>query len=399
MEKNQKDLNFRTPEQINNKESKSVLFFTAANQPYEHFTPLYIFFTLYHNHNGWVEICLEDSDRFIEENRDCIKFLNEIFPNRFHLRSTNNFMNVFANSVRFIETPAKYKCDYVYIGDIDILILEKDIGEQHIKHIKTNNLPFSNIIRPNTLSDKIPKLTGLHFAPWDVQYPLPDVSDLPLLKMNDEQLLYTMMKRKGVMVPESVSYRPVHGIHVSPNRNPFGKFNDRGEKVRPGWGISAAYCQKFVEITKSREFQEFYYQLPIQARNYITLVDNIAHKNYNQFADFAQKNLAVEQSASENSEYLQKLKKRALKYRDFLLLNKKYDLALRFQLSLVSILPSDAQIWHQLAWQLIGFKKYERAIIAQKQAIKIQPNNSNFLKQLDRIRNLERNRQTETKNK
>ena len=153
------------------------------------------------------------------------------------------------------------------------MILEKDIGEQHIKHIKTNNLPFSNIIRPNTLSDKIPKLTGLHFAPWDVQYPLPDVSDLPLLNMNDEQLLYTMMKRKGVMVPESVSYRPVHGIHVSPNRNPFGKFNDRGEKVRPGWGISAAYCQKFVEITKSREFQEFYYQLPIQARNYITLVE------------------------------------------------------------------------------------------------------------------------------
>ncbi|GGA56382.1 hypothetical protein CYANOKiyG1_77240 [Okeania sp. KiyG1] len=287
-----KPRNFRTADPIN-KEPYSVLFFTAANQPYEHFAPLYIFFTLYHNHNAWVEICLEDSDRFIEENRDCIKFLNEIFPNRFHLRSTNNFTNTLPHSVRFIETPVKYKCDYVYIGDIDILILEENIGKQHIKNIKCNNLPFSNVIRSHTLSNEIPHLTGLHFARWDVQYPLPDVSDLPVLTMNDEQLLYTIMSRKGIMVPESASYRPVHGIHISPHRNPFGIFKDRGEGVRPGWGISPSFLEKFVEITKSREFQELYHKLPIQAKNYLTLMDNITHKNYYQFANFVQKHLAV----------------------------------------------------------------------------------------------------------
>lgn len=379
--------------------SKSILFFTGANVAYEHFVPLYIFFTLKNNKNAEIEICLEDYENFAITNKDCINFLEQLFPNKFLIRTTKKFSHVSPNSVRFVETPLKGKYDYVYIGDIDILILDKDIALTHIKHINTNNIPFSNVIRANTNS-KIPHLSGLHFAPWNVQYPIPDISDLPLDTMNDEQLLYTIMLRKNIMIPESANYRPVHGIHISPNRHPLGRKFKSGN-VHPGWGITNEYCKLFIEITQDDDFQRLYYKLSIKARNYLTVIDNIAHENYSNFSNFAKHHIVIEDTPqfsdrimtkTENLSYLQRLKQRSKKHRDYLLSNKMYNLALQFQYSLLSIFFDDAEIWHQLAWQLLSLKKFDRAIIAEKKALTINPDNLTFLNQLLLIYKLQNNK-------
>ncbi|NJK64482.1 MAG: hypothetical protein HC921_18935 [Synechococcaceae cyanobacterium SM2_3_1] len=131
-----------------------------------------------------------------------------------------------------------------------------------------NNLPFSNIIRPGTLQSEFPRLTGLHFAPFQLQYPLSDVSDISLSEANDEFLLYTIMSRKGVMVPGSATYRPGHGIHISMNRHPLGRIEEG--KTKPGWVIEP-YSQAFINLISERDFQLLYPFLDIDIKNCLNL--------------------------------------------------------------------------------------------------------------------------------
>ncbi|WP_413166749.1 FkbM family methyltransferase [Capilliphycus salinus ALCB114379] len=264
----------------------SLLFFTSANQAYEKFVPVYIFCCLKHNQDAYVEICLENSSEYISKNSECFQILSQVFPDKFHLRNAN-FVKILPNSVRFLETPQKFNhCEYVYIGDIDILIMEGDICKKHLHNMNVNNLPFSNIIRPGTLHSEFPRLTGLHFAPFQLQYPLPDVSDIPVRTANDEFLLYTMMSRKGVMVPESATYRPGHGIHISMNRHPLG-WIDKG-KLKPGWMIEP-YSQAFIQMMKDRDFQLLYPFLDLEIKNCLTLIENIARNEFDRFSEFCQK--------------------------------------------------------------------------------------------------------------
>ena len=180
----------------------STLFLTSADTKYEIFVPLYIFFALTHNEDALVEIFLCDVDAFKKKNLESLRVLNDLFPNKF-LFTEVNFLNYSPNVVRFIHEPdLKDECDYVYIGDIDILIMDSDIEKQHKKNMLEHKIPFSNIIRPPEVTERDKfRLSGLHFAPMSSQYPLPDISDLDLSSENttrgsDENILYEIMKRK-----------------------------------------------------------------------------------------------------------------------------------------------------------------------------------------------------------
>lgn len=63
---------------------------------------------------------------------------------------------------RWLMDPKIYeKYDYVYIGDIDLLICEDNIFEKHIAYLTNNNITFSNHHR--SFDSNTNRLTGLHF--------------------------------------------------------------------------------------------------------------------------------------------------------------------------------------------------------------------------------------------
>lgn len=207
----------------------SLLFYTAADADYEYLAPVYIYCALRSQPKTLVEIGLEDTDRFVEENERSVQILREEFGDRFRFTDVN-FDGVQSNVVRFITEPVwADRADYVYIGDIDILLFDDDIEIQHTDQMRQYDAPFSNILREEgTKQTGKPRLTGLHFAPTDLQYPLPelDTNKIPEPSAEsgaDEHLLYTIMEKNGTMIPKEMGWRPEHGIHVRTGNHPFGR--------------------------------------------------------------------------------------------------------------------------------------------------------------------------------
>lgn len=280
----------------------SVLFYTAANREYEFFAPLYIYFVLNSNPDAHVEIGLEDADAFIQGNQRAIEILTAEFGERFTFR-TVTFDNILPGAVRFITEPTMAdQCEYVYIGDIDILILDADIKDRHLRHMEREDIPFSNVTRANTETRHGEvKLSGLHFAPTELQYPLPDLTGIDYTVTNpmpgaDENVLYEIMRKKGQMIPHGLEYRPEHGIHVRMHSHPFGR--------RPGWsgprfsfeaiqsgtqripwsGVEKeSYRQKFLETVEEPAFRKLYFELDIRARNHLMVLENICAGRFDEF--------------------------------------------------------------------------------------------------------------------
>lgn len=159
--------------------------------------------------------------------------------------------------------------EYLYIGDIDILICkeEKGILKQHIKHMETLGLNYSNyrrrVIRKNKFSIRDllislktndlysfvnilkgketieNRLTGLHFVKTDEYFSKVkqnfqlNVDKLNKTKFyskiyNDEEVLYNLVEESNLGLPpltpnspgfdnnhpETIEFRPHHGIHL-----------------------------------------------------------------------------------------------------------------------------------------------------------------------------------------
>jgi SAM-dependent methyltransferase len=115
-----------------------------------------------------------------------------------------------------------------------------------------SGLPYSNIVR-----DKSKRLSGLHFTKYDAYYPLPDIADLVQSVYNDEELLYSIVERKGFLYNNDKYYavkkrRPIHCLHLSLNRLPFSY-----HKERVSWGMSYQHLEAAHKIFESSEFNSF----------------------------------------------------------------------------------------------------------------------------------------------
>ena len=150
---------------------------------------------------------------------------------------------VHPNSVRFISQP-KIKDKYVYITDIDILIFIENFYLQLIDDMKRRKNCYSNILRKNKI-----QLTGLHFIEYDCYYPIKYINNTDIL---DEKLLYNIMKSKNIKIDEVNQYRPVFGIHMSPNR-PYISSNE----PIIGW-LADNYKFQWIEYIKSKDFKFIY---------------------------------------------------------------------------------------------------------------------------------------------
>lgn len=193
--------------------------FTCCNGVYKDFIPLFALSNLISSPNHTVEVGVDVDD--VSETKAIQMLMNE-YPGRLTIREVEFEKGKCPGMIRFITEPLT-KSDYVYISDVDIITLDKNITQQHIDNIKLNSLNYSNIVRP-----KSNRLTGLHFTEFDKYYPINDYSHLSHYFPHDENFLYGLMEERHGEPNKEVTWRPVHGIHVSLNRTIDGK---------PGWGV------------------------------------------------------------------------------------------------------------------------------------------------------------------
>lgn len=201
-------------------QAKSLTVFTAVNRRYEPFVAPYIASVVVHNRDTTVEVCVEDPALFRADNHRAMATLEEHFPGRALIRG-GDFSRAKANSIRFIETPESVS-EYVYIGDVDIIITE-EIAPFHLNHMAETGLPYSNLKRPNKDA-----LSGLHFSRWDALYPH---AETPSSRINlDEGYLWDLVMARGLPAPplDDPKPRPLHGFHLSLNCDP--------RIINGGWG-------------------------------------------------------------------------------------------------------------------------------------------------------------------
>jgi len=193
--------------------------------------------------NSKAEIFLESKEDFYNTHGKEIEVLNEILGDRFVLNE-KSFKGVIPHAVRFLYEP-ETKCDYVYISDVDIFFTEYNVLGSHRKAMEESGQSFSNIVRKNTC-----RLTGLHVTKWDSFYPIPSHEEIISEWKNDEQILYHLVKKKlGEEPRKDLVFRPVHGIHTSPNRKIANGINGQS------WEIDKPKAINWVALTRNPEWR------------------------------------------------------------------------------------------------------------------------------------------------
>ena len=335
-----------------------VNVFTCADRKYQDFSLLFALSNLHHVDNSVVEIGLEDPESFASENERALSLLDETFGHgRVILRSARfqvNGRRVRPGTVRFMETPSP--AEYVYITDIDIITLDPALPDAHIAFMKRRNLPYSNSVRIPDPS----RMSGLHFARYDDWYPLPVVEDL-IDRMSDERVLRAICERKRLPVQEEEWFRPVHGIHISPNRSPFGETRN-GVRL-PGWSIEPhikAY-RRFADAPIMREMRPLFSE---RLQCYLKDIDCVCTALATKTVNDVKQALAL------------KYQKAALiKERNRLLRNEAYAQAGALEREYLARHPHDAAFHEKAASTCEKIGDMAAAITLQRRAVELDPSN------------------------
>ncbi len=187
-----------------------------------------------------MEIGVEDKARLLADHPEPWRLVTTAFESKLCIRDVaweKDQRPIVPPMVRFLETPVT-NSEYVYLTDIDYIILE-EITPVHLEIMRENQARYSNIIRSRPGR---PQLSGLHFTKRAAHYPLPDISDVRIRTMGDEELLYEIVRRKGTRLYKG-DRRPQHGIHISPQRSAVPTISQSGERI-PGWSIPA-FAEQF----------------------------------------------------------------------------------------------------------------------------------------------------------
>lgn len=224
----------------------SINFFTTANEKYYHFVLPYIYSVLNNVPDSFVEICVEDYSQFMFDYSEQLIKLSNLGYNRYLIRQTEEFKykQFIENTKRFLITP-KFPADVYYIGDIDIFILDKTVESFHKEQMENSNSCYSNIVRP-----KSKRLTGLHACNKDWYELTKYARRMATTDMgHDENALYDIALNSIDGTPDQTTAgmkRPVHGLHLSPNRT---------IDSNPGWNVSS-YGDKMVYSTKLEPWED-----------------------------------------------------------------------------------------------------------------------------------------------
>ena len=252
---------------IHDNQNFRILVFTCCDKLYSHYIPIFCDTILKADELKRIDIEIHLGNHSLSQNEEkAIDFIRKkyyyskikIIFNTFIKNSTGTFYKnnkVLSNSVRFLSQPT-IRNKYVYITDIDIFFLEKNFYLYLIDDMIKRKSCYSNIVRKNSTKKRI---TGLHFILYYKYYPVPKLDNY---NINDEHLLYNIMKKKNIIIDYDTEFRPVFGIHASPNRPKVSS----GKVI--GWGAER-YRQKWINYCKSEDFKNIYPLLDIYIKEKI----------------------------------------------------------------------------------------------------------------------------------
>jgi len=242
-------------EYIKSIEHYRVLVYTCCDEFYSHYIPIFCNGLLRMDKLKKIDIEIGVNIKKLSDNEEkALQYLRKKYPQSKIQIDYNSFVKnksgVYYNnqlfkigSIRFVIQP-RIKNKYVYISDVDILVLVNNFYLELIDDMKRRKKCYSNIQRINTL-----RLTGLHFIKYDSYYPIPVLNNTSIL---DEILLYNIMKAKGIKIDNYTQYRPVFGIHLSPSRPNVGSY-----AKTVGWGADN-YKFQWLDYMKSEDFKFIY---------------------------------------------------------------------------------------------------------------------------------------------
>jgi hypothetical protein len=218
---------------MNTSVGSALTVFTVANIRYEPFVLPFSASVLYHNPDAVVEIQMERPDEYRAQNHIALDILANTFSGRLRLSRGDFAAAPNPQVMRFLATPAE-PTEFVYIGDIDILVLES-IAPGHLAHMERTGLSYSNIVRSTPQrADRahLPRMSGLHFTRWSAFYPQVQLDD-PKLVALAEFCLYALVTARNPAPDKQDTYRPLHGYHLTLSRPPYVLNNGWGGTYEP----------------------------------------------------------------------------------------------------------------------------------------------------------------------
>lgn len=342
-----------------------LLFFAYADVRYACFVAPYVHFALRNNRDAIVEICVDDFEGFSARASAALAVLHQIYPGRFLIRQSEvsgRFDRIIPNTIRFVETP-QLVADNIYIGDIDLLVFD-DVLAIHRKYMTAASLPFSNVLRQEHVASSRPRLSGLHFCPYKLYYPLADISDLDLAKENDEFVLYELMRRKGVMVDAAFQERPECGIHMSLSRDPLGRTSGTTlTTYRAGggrWGGEQYYPSLLKQIQEP-EFLSLYPHLDLEFRLLLATLEAVA-SDKSRLLHRTALSYMVDRRLMFSDISVQL--KEAFAHRDALVAESKFSEAFQLGLKLCTMWPNRVDVWFKHAWLCMSIGRVAEAVAA-----------------------------------
>ena len=202
-----------------------ILVYTCCDELYSHYIPIFCNTILRADKLKLIDIEIGvNLDKLSDNEEKALDYIRKkYFYSKIHIKynffiknTTGTFFNnfkVFTNSIRFISQPT-IKNKYVYITDIDMIILVDNFYLHLLDDMNRRNNKYSNIVRKNSH-----RLSGLHFTEYEAYYPIPKQKKYNIC---DENLLFNIVKSKLIKIDYKTEYRPNFGIHASPNRPNVG---------------------------------------------------------------------------------------------------------------------------------------------------------------------------------
>ena len=269
---------------------------------YQGYIPIFLF-SIYKHYPDYEAIIY--IDRKVGKETERLLNLVPGYGEKYKLVFINKFVRNLLHSQMaayryLIYDPVFEQYKYLYIGDIDFYICKESIPlhKQHIIHMNSQQLVYSNMIREyigvNIFYHK--RMTGLHFVNvsayykaiekqrehfYRVYYNTDILSKLYNLKMktySDEELLYYIIKKSHLSLPridgnnsndmKAHNFRPHHGLH-------FGMWRGR-KKADSGYDkylqtqlFQDYYAQFKAELAHDTILQEIVENSPIKIKKII----------------------------------------------------------------------------------------------------------------------------------
>ena len=201
-----------------------VFLANAIGAAYEKFLVPFAYFALAHHPQGFVEMLVVNRQRFEAAYRSELEELRRLHPNFMvrNMRRPPNGKHI-PNTYRFFEVP-ETKATYTFTMDVDVMLLENIVPRY--EKMWPAGLAINNIIRPRTT-----RLTGMHMVRSEQYFTAELLAQQALTyakkprNMNDEVVLHDMVRSCHTLPPTDFQWRPILGIHFSPNRGPHKRMS------------------------------------------------------------------------------------------------------------------------------------------------------------------------------